>query len=137
MEPSPELQGIIRSWFESVYKSDASWLDRHLSKDARLRIVGTDPDEWLQGEKAEALLRTDIEMLGGQATFDVSECEAFSEGDVGWGVARFTITLGEGVKISPRWSGVFHREDGQWKAVQIHASVGMTNEQLFGMQFQS
>jgi hypothetical protein len=36
--------------------------------------------------------------------------------------------------VSPRWSAVFHREDGG-KAVQVHASVGLTNEQLFGVGF--
>jgi hypothetical protein len=135
MEKSAELELIIRGWFESVYAGDASWLDRHLSKDARLRIIGTDPEEWLQGEKAEALLRSDLSALAGNATFDVREAEAYTQGDAGWGAASLTINLEGGMKVSPRWSATFVREDGNWKAVQIHASVGMTNEQLFGTTF--
>jgi ketosteroid isomerase-like protein len=133
MQPSPELEAIIRDWFASVARNDASWLDRHLSKDARLRIVGTDPEEWLLGEKAADLLRSDLAMMGGKVQFDVHEAEAYTEGSVGWGVATFTIAIGPDLKVTPRWSGVFHQEDGEWKAVQVHASVGITNEQLFGM----
>lgn len=137
METSSELQGIIRNWFESVEKGDPSWLDRHLSADPSLRIVGTDPSEWLQGEKAVDLLRSDLAVLAGNASFEIREIEAFSEGDFGWGAAALTITLGAGMKVSPRWSAAFHREAGQWKAVQVHASVGVTNEQLFGTTFQT
>jgi hypothetical protein len=85
----------------------------------------------LQGEAAAGLLRHDIEALGGQVSVEVHDAEGYSEGDIGWGVARFTIDFGE-MKISPRWSGVFHREGGEWKAVQVHASVGVSNEQVFG-----
>jgi hypothetical protein len=131
MQPSPEIEAVIRAWFDHVARGDASWLARHLSSDPQLRIVGTDPDEWLQGEAAAGLLRQDLESLGGNVTVDVHDAEGYSEGDAGWGVARFTINLGE-MKISPRWSGVFHREDGEWKAVQVHASIGISNEQIFG-----
>jgi hypothetical protein len=134
VQASSELEGIIRNWFDSVVRGDSSWLDRHLSTDPQLRIVGTDPDEWLQGQAAGDLLRSDIANLAGNATVTVQEAEAFEEGDTGWGVARFTIHLGPDMAISPRWSAVFHREDGAWKAVQVHASVGISNEQAFGMQ---
>ena len=135
MEPSAELQGVIRSWFESVAKGDASWLDTHLSTDKRLRIIGTDPQEWLQGQQAADLLKADLAVMGGKVTIQVKEVEAFSEGSVGWGVALPEITLEDGKKVAPRWSAVFRRENGDWKAVQVHASVGVTNEQLFGVEF--
>jgi hypothetical protein len=132
MEPSTELQAIIKNWFESVVMGDASWLDRHLSKHSQLRIVGTDPHEFVQGEQAVALLRSDLAALGGNAMVDVRDVEAFSEDNVGWGVARPEVTIGGEMKVSPRWSAVFHREDGEWRAVQIHASIGMSNEAAFG-----
>ena len=135
MQPSPEIEAIIRDWFAAVANADPSWLDRHLSTDAKLRIIGTDPAEWLQGKQAQELLHADLAALGGNASFFVQQSEGYAEGDIGWGAAAFTITLPNELQISPRWSAVFHREDGQWKAVQIHASVGVTNEQLFGMPF--
>ena len=48
------------------------------------------------------------------------------------GVTRPTITLPDGRPASPRWSAVFHREDGEWRLVQLHASIGVPNEEVFG-----
>ena len=137
MQSSPEIETIIRGWFAAVANDDSSWLDKHLSVDTKLRIIGTDPAEWLQGTQAQDLLRADLAALGGNASFFIQQSEGYVEGDVGWGAAAFTISLPDDLMVSPRWSAVFHREDGEWKAVQIHASVGITNDQLFGMPFES
>ena len=66
-----------------------------------------------------------------------SSPKATQRADIGWGAAAFTISLPDDLQVSPRWSAVFHRENGEWKAVQIHASVGITNDQLFGMDFEA
>lgn len=55
---------------------------------------------------------------------------AFREGNVGWGNTRPTLTLRGGNEITFRWSAVFRRENGEWKAVQIHASVAIPDEEL-------
>ena len=46
---------------------------------------------------------------------------------MGWATAIVTITLPDGKHVSPRWSSVFHEEDGVWKFVQTHASIGIAN----------
>jgi len=132
MERSPELEEIIARWFESAARGDGSWVDRHVSRDADVLLVGTDPDDWLEGEKVGEFLKGEAEAMGGSVT--ISPGVAFREGDVGWGTTRPTLTLPDGRRVSPRWSAVFRREDGEWKAVQIHASVGISNEELLGMQ---
>ncbi|HLF70862.1 MAG TPA: nuclear transport factor 2 family protein [Dehalococcoidia bacterium] len=135
MDRFPELETIIRNWFEAVSNKDASWIDRHLSAGPDLRIIGTDPHEWLKGEAAANLLHTDLEVLGGTVKFDVGETEAYRDGNVAWGCASFTIMLPNGGHVSPRWTGVFRQEDGNWKAVHIHASIGLSNEQAFNASF--
>lgn len=100
-----------------------------------LRIVGTDPEEWLNGEAAYGFLKREAETVGGRLTVKVLEAEAFCEGDVGWGVARPEISLSDGKKVAPRWSAVFHRQDGAWKLVQLHASLAVGNEAAFGGTF--
>lgn len=135
MEPSSELRDIIVNWFKAAAAGDASWRDRHVSRHPNLRIVGTDPDEWLDGEHAYSFLKDEAENIGGKVQVEVPEAEAFVEGSVGWGVARPVITLGDGRKVSPRWSAVFRREEDGWKMVQLHASVAIGNEQAFGDTF--
>jgi hypothetical protein len=48
-----------------------------------------------------------------------------------------SASLPNGKSFSPRWSAVFHQEGGEWKLVQmhaseLHASVGIPNEELLG-----
>jgi hypothetical protein len=126
------LRDIIVGWFEAVARGDASWVERHVSRQPGSRVVGTDPGEWMDGTQGAEFLAEEAKAMGGQIQVAMADAEAFREGSVGWGVARPTITLPNGKSITPRWSGVFHHEDGQWKLVQLHASVGVSNEQLLG-----
>jgi ketosteroid isomerase-like protein len=135
MTPSQELRDIITGWFAAAESGDASWRDRHVSRSPNLRIVGTDPDEWLKGEAAYGFLKHEAETVGGRLTVRVREVEAYTEGTVGWGLAAPEITLGDGRKVTPRWSAVFHREDGDWRLVQLHASIAVGNEAAFGDTF--
>lgn len=72
--------------------------------------------------------------MGGVVQASPGDVEAYQEGSVGWGLARPTLTMPDGSQIAPRWSAVSHREDGTWKLVQLHASVGISNEELLGME---
>jgi hypothetical protein len=129
MERSPELQAIITGWFAAVARGDAAWVERHVSREAGVRLVGTDPAEWLEGERVAEFLTGEVvsALGGGGITIEPRDAEAFREGSVGWGVTRPTLTLPNGRTVSPRWSAVFHREGGEWKLVQVHASVGVAN----------
>lgn len=135
MEDAPEIRAIILAWFEAAAKGDASWRDRHVSRAAGTRIVGTDPDEFLQGEAAYEFLRHEAMAVGGKIRVTVGHVEAFKEGSVGWGVALPTVFLPDGATATPRWSAVFHQEAGAWKLVQLHASIAVANAESFGETF--
>jgi len=131
VERSPELEELVAAWFTSATAGDPSLVDRHVSRGEGTRLVGSDPDEWFRGGDAVAeFLRGEVERSGGKATFSPSETEAFSEGSVGWATTKLTITLPDGGQVSPRWTSVFVREDGVWKFVQTHASIGVPNDQI-------
>ncbi len=134
MQPSSEIGAITAAWFEAVSKGDPTWVDRHISQKAEVRLVGTDPNEWLAGEQVAAFLKEEVQAMGNAVKVSMGELEAYQEGSAGWGLARPTLTLPNGKQISPRWSAVFHQEEGEWKLVQLHASVGISsNEELLGM----
>ena len=133
MQTSNELREVINAWFESVASGDLSWVDRHISGNT-VRLVGTDPNEWMEGENVAEFLKEEVKALGGVIKVELGETEAYQEGSVGWGLARPTLIMPNGQQISPRWSAVFHLEGGEWKLVQLHASVGISNEELFGME---
>ena len=46
---------------------------------------------------------------------------------------RFRTLDGE---VPMRLTAVFRREDGEWKLIQTHSSIGVSNEDAFGEDFQ-
>lgn len=134
MQASPELREIINGWFTSVASGNSSWADRHISRGAGVRLIGTDPSEWLAGAEVAAFLKEEVKAMAGSVQVTLGETEAYTEGSVGWGVARPTLTMPGGMEIHPRWGAVFHREEGEWKLVQLHASIGLSNAEIFGME---
>jgi hypothetical protein len=86
--------------------------------------VGTDPDDWLDGYSAYRFAREEAARLGGDVTIEFDDVSGFEEGTVGWGVARPTVTLPDGRRVTSRCSAVFHLNGGEWKIVQLHSSFG-------------
>ncbi|MBX7254096.1 MAG: nuclear transport factor 2 family protein [Candidatus Promineofilum sp.] len=132
MQASTELRNIIEGWFAAIADGDLAWAERHISRRAGVRLVGTDPTEWLEGPRVAEFLREEVKALGGVVKITIGETEAYCEGSVGWGMASPILTLPNGRQIAPRWSAVFHLEDDHWKLVQLHTSVGIDNEALLG-----
>lgn len=131
MESSPQIERLVADWFAAATKGDASLVKAHVSPSAATRLIGSDPDEVFKGGAAVAeFLTGEVEGAGGHATFEPADIEAFSESTVGWATTRVTITMPDGKHIAPRWSGVFHQEDGVWKFVQTHASIAVPNDQI-------
>jgi ketosteroid isomerase-like protein len=127
MQRSPELEDVVRAWFEAATRGDASRVDTLVSSGEGTRLIGGDPGERFSGGTAVAeFLRGEVQGAGGQAEFAPTETEAFSEGTVGW--ATTSLTMPDGKHVSPRWSAVFHQENGDWRFVQTHASIGIPNE---------
>ena len=60
---------------------------------------------------------------------------AFIEGTVGWVGDRATIQLPNGHILPIRVTSVFHQEDGVWKIVQHHVSIGVPNPEAIGKEF--
>lgn len=131
MVRSRELETLVAAWFDAASRGDGSLVDRHVSGSDDARLIGSDPAEWLRGGTAIAeFLRGEVTGAGGTVRFTPSEVEAQQEGTVGWATAKLLIRLPDGRHVSPRWSAVLHLEDGVWKFVQTHASIGITNENV-------
>ena len=58
--------------------------------------------------------------------------QAYVEGTVGWYADNIEWKLPNGTVISARLTGVCHKENGDWKQVQSHCSIGIPNEKAFG-----
>ena len=132
MQPSLELRGLTGRIAQAVGDGDMAFLERHISRQADVAFLGTDPDEWwtdiagLSGALA-AQREAGVEGIPGDPL-------AFEEGNVGWAVDR-TIRFRVGDQEAPfRFSVVYRREDRDWKMVHFHSSVGVSNEEALGVE---
>jgi ketosteroid isomerase-like protein len=103
-----------------------------------VRAIGTDPGEWWSGGAAvSGVWKEQIEVLGGSMNITPGDLEAFSEGSVGWVADRATFNLPDGSRLPVRFTAVFHTEHGDWKLVQSHGSIGVSNEESIGEELQT
>jgi hypothetical protein len=129
MERSPEIEELVAAWFASATTGDPSLVATRVSQDDATRLIGSDPTEFFKGGAAVSeFLNGELVGAAGNVTFTPSNTEAFAEGSVGWATSHITITMPDGRRVTPRWSAVFHQDNGVWVFVQIHASIGVTND---------
>jgi hypothetical protein len=129
VQRSTQIEHLVSAWFDGASTGSDSLIGRHVSRHPGVRLIGSDPTEWLSGgEEIATFLRGEVLGAGGKVSFAPSDTEAYEEGSVGWVSTHLTITMPDGATVSPRWSAVLHREDGEWCFVQTHASFGVGNE---------
>lgn len=117
MQRSSELEAWARELFSST--DPRTIADAH-SKTDDVLVIGTDESEWVEGGEAvgrafEAQASTTVE---------VKDLRCYEEGSVSWMAGRIEFVLPNGNRLPARVTGVAHKEDGSWKIVQSHASVG-------------
>lgn len=131
MEHSPELKAVMLRYYEAMSQGDVGFMDRILSSQREVLMIGTDPNEWWvdpatinQTLKAQA--QAGIKVLSG-------DLFAYREGAVGWVADRGKFVLPDCTEASFRWTAVFLQEGDEWRLVQGHASIGVPNVEALGM----
>ena len=131
MQQSPELRELIAGYFRSFTVGDPDWVERHVLNGDELRLIGTNPDEWLHGVDAFTLFRQEAAAATGALAADVSDIEAYSAGEAGWGAGRVRFTTQNGLTARARFSVVFVLVDGTWKVVSSHTSIPIPDDEAF------
>lgn len=92
--------------------------------------------EWVEGyEQYMQLFRESTPNSELGVTAGLDNVRAYQEGDVGWAAGRGYFEM-EGKRVPVRFTAVLHKEDGEWKAVQAHASIGVPNDRMLDAMFQ-
>ncbi len=134
MEQSDELKDLTLRFYEAAATGDLSFFERYVSRREGTVFVGTDPNEWWEGLDAlREAIRAQSEALGGGMRIVAGQLQAYREGGVGWAIDRDArFRLPDGTEIPFRNTCVFLQEDGEWKLIHTHTSIGVRNEELFG-----
>jgi ketosteroid isomerase-like protein len=134
-ERSPEIEQVVRDSLAAIQRSDIEGIARRTSRDACVLSIGSDATEWAEGyDEIMQLFRgsTPEGELGVQVGLD--DVKAFREGSVGWAAGHGYFEMA-GDRVPVRLTVVLHQEDGEWKSVQSHASIGVPNERMMDPLF--
>ena len=134
MERSKAIETLVSKVYEAIKRGDAGAVASLIATGSSSRMIGTDPDEWWSGaETVNAALRAQLDDMGGIDLVG-GEPEGYSVGTVGWFADRPAFRLADGNQVPVRLTGVVVLEDGSWKLIQAHVSVGVPNEEVVGRE---
>lgn len=132
MHPSEEIKKAVLDLYESLSSGDVGAIARMFSHQSGVLAIGSDPNEWWADYDT---INQVFKAQFGEGTpkpIRPSDLHAFAEGTVGWASERRRSQLPNGKEIAIRETFVFHQEEGEWKIVQLHVSLGIPNAEVFG-----
>ena len=132
MQQAPELKDMVMRLYEAVSQGNGDLMERLISRHEGLVFIGTDPDEWW--EDIATIRRVLEAQAGAGITVVPGEIRAYREGTVGWVADRGTFKLPDGTDVPFRLTAVFLHENGDWKLIHEHASIGVSNEEAVGVE---
>ena len=120
---------------EAIAKSDLDEIARRTSRDPCAVAIGSDPGEWTEGyDEIMRLMRDSTPDAEVGITAGLDDVKAFREGTVGWAAGHGYFEIG-GKRVPVRITTVVHQENGEWKMVQTHGSIGVPNERMLDPLF--
>lgn len=127
MNQSTELLNLVSIFCQALSKNDFELVEKLLSKQDRVLIIGSDPNDWYEGhQKIISVLKEEREQIG-EPDFEISNLNAYHDGSVGWASSLVTMKTPRGSEIPFRWTWVFQIEEEDWKVIQWHASIAVPN----------
>jgi len=129
-EPQDEVRKVLDEMIEAQNAGDAERLRSMLSERPDAVHIGTDAEEWWTSKQViDATATADG---GDDIRVVADDTDIHVQGDIAWAEGRGRFTRADGAERPVRVTGVLVREDGRWKVVQSHASIGVPNADIFG-----
>lgn len=125
MQQSESVREAMLRFYDRFTANDVGSFDRLVSQERDSMVIGTAPEEWLDDREQwrSAFGMEGVRLEAGDAL------RGWEEGPVGWAADQPTFTLPDGSTIPTRLTAVMRQEDGDWKLVQAHFSVGVADEE--------
>jgi hypothetical protein len=130
MRESAAVKEALGRFYERFAAGDVAAFGDGLSRAADGMVIGTAPAEWYVGrENWIAAYGDQIAAIPG-LRIEGGEAHAWEDGAVGWAADRPTFVLPEGTGVPVRLTMVFRQEEGRWRPVQAHFSLGVPDEKM-------
>jgi hypothetical protein len=129
MRQSEEVKNAWLRFCERLSTGDVASFDELVSQDPAALIIGTAPGEWVTERDR---MRFGFEAEG--VRLEAKDPVGYEEGSLGWVVDQPAFILPDGSAMQTRLTAVMRQEDGRWKLVHMHLSVGVPDEQVVDLQ---
>jgi len=129
MESSAAVRDAWLEFCDRLSAGDVDSFDRLVSSHPATVVIGTAPGEVVRERER---LRYGFEAEG--VRLDPQGPEAYEEGSLGWLTDEPTFGFPDGSSMETRTTAVFRREDGTWRLVHMHVSVGVPDEEVAELQ---
>jgi len=110
-------------YYDRASAADAGSFDLLVSREEASTIIGTAPHEW-HGSRDK--WKAAFPPIG--LRVEAGDLQAWEEGSIGWLSDTPSFILPDGTAIGTRVTAVMRQEDGEWKLVQAHVSLGVPDE---------
>jgi class 3 adenylate cyclase len=125
--PSEELRALIVRVHDARTEGDFDTISEIFSKEPYLAILGSDPDEWVSGQDAVDVFKTQTKEMGERAV-EFGKATGYRCGNMGWAAVNMVETWPNGLKLEGRTTAVFAIERGHWRIVHWQYAVLQPNE---------
>ena len=139
MRQSAEVRDTLQRFYEMFSAADLEGFTRIIAQekeaDEGILVIGTEPGQWVEGrEQWIAAREAQIHSMQGLRLEAGEEPHCYEEGSMGWVADRPRAVLPDGSAILTRLTGVVRQEEGEWRLVHIHISVGVPDEEVVELQ---
>jgi hypothetical protein len=128
MDESGDVRDAYVAFCDRLSASDVDSFDDLVSREAAL-IIGTAPGEMIEDRDR---MRFGFEAEGVSLT--PRNPTGYAEASMGWAVDEPEFRFPDGSAIRARVTAVWRSEDGRWKLVHAHFSVGVPDEEVVDLQ---
>jgi SnoaL-like protein len=129
MQQSEEVKNAWLRFCERLSAGDVASFDELVSQGPAALIIGTAPGEWVSERDR---MRFGFEAEG--VRLEAKDPVGYEEGSLGWVVDQPAFVFPDGSAMQTRLTAVMRQEDGRWKLVHMHVSVGVPDEQVGELQ---
>lgn len=125
-----ELAAYLSRMYAMFNTGDVSGVDDLVSRDANALGIGTDPREWWVGDAVhQSFQNQPPEMHAAGLRFEPGDAHICREDSIAWIADQPVLKLPDGGDVPMRLTLVCHQEEGDWKMMHFHLSVGTANEE--------
>ena len=128
MEEASDLTQTWQRFCDRLSEGDVDSFDELVSSEATV-IIGTTPGEWVD-DRVRMRFGFETEGVGLTPVDPV----AWAEGALGFVLDKPRFVFPDGSGIDTRVTAVLHLEDGAWRLVHAHFSVGVPDEEVARLQ---